>query len=182
MTFWTKSVRQIDFSSEIVLFFWQPGKSSLQLKRVFFVYRGKIVTAFFKTFKVFPLFWYIYFKLKDLKEARVLPNFCRIFFWTQVGLSNLVQNFSNLIDFWKNYTEKSKFPVVSNWLFYSGKWWQSENLLKSFVLTVLAPIFLSADPSVMIVCLPVKTYFCDRQLTYLVRNVISSLIIPVWYM
>ena len=34
----------------------------------------------------------------------------------------------------------------------------------------------------MSVCLPVKMCSWDRQLTYLVRNVISSLIISVWYL
>ena len=34
----------------------------------------------------------------------------------------------------------------------------------------------------MSVCLPVKTCLWDRQLTYLVRKVISSLIISLWYL
>ena len=35
--------------------------------------------------------------------------------------------------------------------------------------------------TVMSVCLPVKMCFRDRQFTYLVWNVVSSLIIYIWY-
>ena len=43
-------------------------------------------------------------------------------------------------------------------------------------------LLLTIDKTVMSVCLPVKTCFCDRQLTYFVQNVISSVIIYVGYM